>query len=109
MGYGPRDPLAHSPVERIPGRLGRPRKAQPPPPPTWDDGGATDGLEDVATEPSFHQFSDPSLGNTLEQMRQLRIDCNTALVDMDKRQMVYVSDELLYGIIMVNSLYFQYL
>ncbi|KAK8396806.1 hypothetical protein O3P69_005044 [Scylla paramamosain] len=89
VGYGPRDPLAHSPVERIPGRLGRPRKAQPPPPPTWDDGGATDGLEDVASEPSFHQFSDPSLGNTLEQMRQLRIDCNTALVDMDKRQMVY--------------------
>lgn len=57
----------------------------------WDDGGATDGLEDVATEPSYHQFADPSLGNALEQMRQLRIDCNTALVDMDKRQMVYVS------------------
>lgn len=93
VGYGPRDPLNHSPVERIPGRLGRPRKAQPPPPPTWDDGGATDGLEDVASEPSFPQFSDPSLGNTLEQMRQLRIDCNTALVDMDKRQMVYVSEE----------------
>lgn len=56
----------------------------------WDDGGATDGLEDIATEPSYHQFGDPSLGNALEQMRQLRIDCNTALVDMDKRQMVYV-------------------
>ncbi|KAG0711726.1 hypothetical protein GWK47_020029 [Chionoecetes opilio] len=91
VGYGPSDPMTHSPVERIPGRLGRPRKALPPPPPTWDDGGATDGLEDVGTEPSFHQFSDLSLGNTLEHMRQLRIDCNTALVDMDKRQMVYVS------------------
>ncbi|XP_045604424.1 uncharacterized protein [Procambarus clarkii] len=89
VGYGPRDPLNVSPVERVPGRLGRPRKVQPPPPPMWDDGGATDGLEDVATEPSYHQFGDPSLGNALEQMRQLRIDCNTALVDMDKRQMVY--------------------
>ncbi|KAG7172877.1 Oocyte zinc finger protein XlCOF20-like [Homarus americanus] len=89
VGYGPRDPLNTSPVERIPGRLGRPRKVQPPPPPMWDDGGATDGLEDIATEPSYHQFGDPSVGNALEQMRQLRIDCNTALVDMDKRQMVY--------------------
>lgn len=89
VAYGPRDPLNTSPVERVPGRLGRPRKVQPPPPPMWDDGGATDGLEDVATEPSYHQFADPSLGNALEQMRQLRIDCNTALVDMDKRQMVY--------------------
>ncbi|XP_066961241.1 uncharacterized protein [Macrobrachium rosenbergii] len=95
VGYGPRDPINTSPVERVPGRLGRPRKVQPPPPPVWDDGGATDGLEDLDAEPDHHQFGDPSLGNTLEQMRQLRIDCNTALVDMDKRQMVYAHRSVL--------------
>ncbi|CAL4079996.1 unnamed protein product [Meganyctiphanes norvegica] len=95
VGYGPRDPMNTSPMERVPGRLGRPRKIQPPPPPVWDDGAATDGLEDIASEPSYHQFADPSLGAALEQMRQLRIDCNTALIDMDKRQMVYAHRSVL--------------
>lgn len=91
VGYGPRDPLSMSPVERVPGRLGRPRKAPPPPPPPWDDGGTGDGMGDMASEPPHMQFADPALGVALEQMRQLRVDCNTVLVDVDKRQMVYVS------------------
>ncbi|KAK7074080.1 hypothetical protein SK128_016221 [Halocaridina rubra] len=95
VGYGPRDPVCTSPVERIPGRLGRPKKVEPPPPPVWDSGTATDGLDDLGSEPAFSQFADTSLGVTLEKMRQLRIDCNTALVDMDKRQMVYAHRAIL--------------
>ncbi|KAK4299185.1 hypothetical protein Pmani_028532 [Petrolisthes manimaculis] len=95
VGYGPRDPLCMSPVERVPGRLGRPRKAPPPPPPPWDDGGTGDGMGDMASEPPHMQFADPVLGVALEQMRQLRVDCNTVLVDVDKRQMVYAHRSVL--------------
>ncbi|XP_018006440.1 uncharacterized protein LOC108664371 [Hyalella azteca] len=45
--------------------------------------------ENGRTEYLFRQFEDESLLVTMENMRQLRVDCNVALVDPSKEYIVY--------------------
>ena len=86
VDYGSKDTFIPSPFDEPPDYLSS--KDIPSPAPYNEN--IDEGPDDVV-EPSFHQFYDSSLNNTLEQMRQLKIDCNTALVDVDKQHVVYVS------------------
>ena len=47
-----------------------------------------------AAEPPHSLFEDSSLSISLEQMRELRVDCNVALVDTTQEHVVYVSNSI---------------
>ena len=48
-------------------------------------------LSDIADSTSFENLYDPSLGNVLENLRQLHVDCNAIIVDSSRKYSIYVS------------------
>lgn len=50
-------------------------------------------LSSISKEPEHVDFYSNNLNISLDTMRQLRVDCNVALVDADKQNILYVSSK----------------